>query len=85
MERMYGMDMPSKNGKVLCAKCHTYYTEKVGKQVCPWCSTPKPDPEKSETVRGGKPTQVDKDLFNFMKGATLEEKTKILEYIKENF
>jgi len=83
MEKQYGMAMPEKAGKVLCKKCHTYYTLKAGKQKCPWCDTMKPDPNKSETAKGGKPTQVDKDLFNFMKTASLEEKTKILKFVKE--
>lgn len=83
MERLYGMDLPSKKGKILCKKCHTYYDERPGKQKCPWCDTMKPDPEKSETAKGGEPTQVDKDLFEFMKGATLEQKTKIMKFIED--
>jgi hypothetical protein len=82
MERLYGMDLPSKAGKVLCRKCHTYYTEKAGKQKCPWCDTLKPDPNAAETAKGGKPTQVDRDLFAFLKKASVDQISRLTTFLK---
>ena len=83
---MYGMAQPTKAGHWLCTKCNTWnreYNNASKKVVCPLCSAPKPITT-NETAKGGEPTQVDKDLFAFLKDATDEQVTKIQKFININ-
>jgi hypothetical protein len=78
----YGMSEGTKAGKWLCKKCHTWNDNRSTKE-CPFCSTKRPDSNKSETAKGGEPTKVDRDLFMFLKTASLADKTKIMKYIED--
>ena len=76
---MYGMAQPTKAGHWLCTKCNTWnreYTNATKEVVCPWCSAPKGTGTK-ETAKGGKPTEVDLELFKFLKGANKEQIARI--------
>ena len=69
------MAQPTKAGHWLCNKCNTWnrvYSNATKAIVCPFCSAPK-DIDTKETAKGGKPTQVDKDLFAFLKDATADQ------------
>ena len=80
----YGQDEVKRAGHWLCTKCHTFnkeYNNATKKVVCPFCSTPKPNPENSETAKGGEPTKIDRELFELLKNASDEQIERISKHI----